>query len=82
MKIFLFLVTQRWHLCTIRVHLITSCIYITDAELNEKMIEQLKAVLHEQEATMETQDTVIGNREEEIASLTKGDISCIVNRDY
>ena len=44
----------------------------SDAELNEKIIEQLKGALHEQEATMETQDVVIRNHEDEISSLVKG----------
>ncbi|KAI0213937.1 Kinesin-like protein KIF20A [Lamellibrachia satsuma] len=44
---------------------------LKDAELNEKIIEQLKGALHEQEATMETQDVVIRNHEDEISSLAK-----------
>ena len=44
-----------------------------DAKLNEKIIQQLKEALNEQEATMQTQDVVIRNHEYEVTSLTKGE---------
>ena len=43
-----------------------------DVCANERLVEQLKAALGEQESTMQTQDTVLRGREDEVATLNKG----------
>ena len=48
------------------------CSVFLDSKSNEMLITSLKSAMEEQEETMQSQDTVLQNKEEEITTLSKG----------
>ncbi len=45
---------------------------LLDANMNERLIEEMKAAMEEQEATMDTQDNVLQSKEDQIQQLSLG----------
>ena len=64
----------------LKVHELVKCVAVSDVKANEQVIQQLKDAMMEQEDTMEKQDAVISQKDEEIKSLTSGIVTCSLLR--
>ena len=64
----------------LKVHELVKRVAVSDVKANEQVIQQLKDAMMEQEDTMEKQDAVISQKDEEIKSLTSGIVTCSLLR--